>query len=491
MSDTDNQRGTTLGRNTTKRRSILKAMGITSVVGLSGCASGGNGGGNGGDNTPTGGTKGSTGDGEWPNLKGEKLVFLSGEANQAIKKFYNAVNKDFQEATGATVEMNYGGGSEVDRTLIQMLQAGDPPEIFTTGPDYLYELAMQDQVEPITGVFEDWVAEWGEPDQPNHHVNWRDEEWMIPWDVHATLFHYREDVWGVGPNTSGSHPNKWDEFLEGARNAHDSEGLNGCFVGAGVSWCPQAILYQLGYSNSARIGDWNDGDPQIVIDDHRSEWIETLEFVKELHQFSTTASDAECAQYGNAYIGEVASATQYSGGRPKTSAVNEGVPWAGDAKLMPGVHNGTKAVQGKPEGLVTFKEANTKAAKAYMRFLGTSDDAERYLKLLYKTAFGHVLPAFPKISEGPWQEIAKEVSGPNKWREEDLDALREVKEEREWMNTSNQDSLRQYHGPVWNSYGLAEAQHNILVNDADPANEIDTAIEKMDGALKDAKENAE
>ena len=474
------------GRGSFSRRLLLKSIPASTTIGLAGCLSGGGGGGNGSNSADF--TPGDPSSGTWPDLSGRTLTFLSGEVNPELRKFYNRVNKDFESATGAKVEMTYGGGTSIDQTLIQQLQAGNPPELYTSGPDYIYDMILQDQAAPVTDVYNDWVNKWGEPTSPKHHLNYKGEEWLIPWDIHGSAFHYREDVWKVGPNTSGSYPRTWDKWLQAAKEV-DSSNLQGCYTGAGASWCPQAILIGLGYSNDAKIGSWNNGNPQIVADKYRNKWIETLNWVKELHSVSPPAADAECADYVDAYIGESVSGTQYSGGRPKTSAVNEGMPWAGEARIMPLPYKSRKVVQGKPEGVMTFKNADP-AGKEYLRFLGASEKSSTYLNLFYDAAFGHVMPPFPKYFDGPWKKLAKSKLGENKWHQEDIDALRTILFETEWRNTSNQTSLRQYHGPVWNSYALAQAQHNILINNADPASEFDKAVSEMKDVLKEAKQSS-
>jgi len=466
-----------------QRRNVLKLVGASSVGlgSLAGCV-GGQDGGNGGDSDGGGGDGqdsdgGTTADGDWPDLSGQELHFLTDENSSDMQDFFGRVAQDFEEATGASVQMEFGQqGTSVEQRLAQLLQAGDPPELFTTSVSQGTRLVYQrDILRPLNPVMEDVSSEYSEP-ITGARLTRDDDDYLIPWTASGDALWYRADIFDEGPET-------WDDMLAQAEKHDDQNGTRAYFQPAKQDFCTLIVLLSWAYTNEARVAQRQDGEVQIIMGEgkYRERWVETLEFMKELHQYAPLAADASCAEQVQAVASGAAASTPYPA-RVKINAIDTKPEMASDLHptLIP--KKRTHITNGVVEGLVSFDGSNGEVADTYVDFLFEDD----YLMEFYNVTPVHLGPPYQAIQESDrYQELLDNL--PEQWSREDVEISFEQNEKMLSLATET-DPPNPYAGAISGSGHLSQMAHDVLVNDADPGAVVDETASKVAQALEDAKE---
>jgi hypothetical protein len=325
------------------RRKILQAIGGTvGVAGMAGCSGEGNGNsngnengndngnGNGDDSTPT------EGDSEWPDLSGEEIHFVTDSASDDYRDLFGQVKEDFEAETGATLNIEYAQhGDAKQEILARQLQAGDPPEVFDGNSAEVADLYTQGLLNPVNNVIEALEATetFGELIDSARVLDKEGNNLVVNDGGTMGTHWYRTDIVDFVPET-------WDEQLEWAEEAHQSsETAYGFYVPTGEENCVNYFYQAYGWNNGARIAERNDsGEVEIVMDqgEYRDRWVETLEYLDQLHEFSPTASDATCSTMINTVPTQEAAACYYPGARPKQQSIERGHEWAPQLDPLPG-----------------------------------------------------------------------------------------------------------------------------------------------------------
>jgi len=394
-----------------------------------------------------------------------------------MQQFFDNVAKDFESATGATVDMEFGQqGTSVEQRLAQLLQADDPPELFTTSVSQGTQLVYQrDILRPVNSVLEDIVSEYSEP-ITGARLTRGEDDYLIPWTASGDALWYRADIFDKAPET-------WEEMLAQAEKHDNTNGTRAYFQPAKAGFCTLIVLLSWAYTNEARVAQRIDGEVQIVMGEepYRDRWIETLEFMKQLHQYAPLAADAGCGQQVQAIASGAAASTPYPA-RVKINAIDTKPDMAENLHptLIPKKRSHT--TNGVVEGLVSFKDSNGGVADTYIDFLFQNE----HLMNFYSTTPVHLGPPYNAIQESdPYQEMLDNL--PSQWSKEDAEISFEQNEKMLSLATET-DPPNPYAGAISGSGHLSQMAFDVLVNDNDPEQMVDETIPKVKNTLQEVKE---
>ncbi|MFC6723820.1 ABC transporter substrate-binding protein [Halobium palmae] len=477
MVDSDSQGTRQSVRN---RRSYLKAVGgVASAGSLAGCfgGSGGSSGGSGGSN----GSSSKTGSGG-KDLSGQNVHFITVAATPSIKEFWKGVASDFESKSGAKMELEFVETSDISR-LTQLIQAGDPPEVAQLGLTNTYLLYNRGVLEPLNSVYDDTVDQLGEPTETVRKVVQRDGNAVIAPIFHnINMYSYRSDLTDVVPET-------WDKAVEYARTVDEQESeMRGTYVPISGS-VPDAVrLVSWLWPNEGSIAARND-DGKIVVNFHeepyRSRMIELLKMLKTRQQYSPPGTGAGWADIMNIIQTGKAASSWYGGVRQKNAAIRNGRSFAGDIKLIPGMPTKRQdVVDGSTEGLVSFKGADTEAAKAFINHVM---DAEFLSELLTKLSPIHNVPSWPGVKDSDaYTEGIRSLDLWSGWSDEQfenyqVEALSKMKSKTMDTDPPNPYAVTYYSDPIYNLQG------DVLRSDKAPEDVIDQRAKELQSAVDDAQ----
>lgn len=477
--EADNEEGSKISR-----RNALQAIGATSaatVTGLAGCSSDGGDGGDGadgGDGTDGGDGDGGGGDGG-SDIAGAEVTFVTEYTSDGFRDFYSTVNQAFEEETGATVNMEYAGVGEGARErLAQLQQAGNPPEIYHTDAAQATQFVQQGAAVPLTGVMETLIERYSDPGE-RFRLQVDGEDYMVPVLANIGTNWFRTDVYD-------SVPSSWSDMLSQAEEA-DSDDLRGTFISAGPSPCTDIQFLSFLYGNDGRICGRSDGEVEVIMDQgsNRDAWVETLEFLQDLHEFSPPNADTGCGEMTQGIATATSAHAWYIGARPKVQAVNQNTPFAEDVKpspnLTPEGDDGTTAAIA--EGFVTFEGANADAAAAYAEFF----TREEYLVKSYFPDPVHNVPPFETIFEtDEYQDTYQQIYEDTAWTAEDNEQYLENGQDFQTL-PGETDPPNPYAGALLGSLNISDMLTEALVNDEDAGEMVDKYAEEMRSVLEDAK----
>lgn len=388
------------GRST--RRKVLKALGASGAIGLAGCA-GEDGGGNGnGDTTTTttedsgGGNGGTTTqEGEWPDLSGQTVRFINGETAPEAREFWEGTLKpSFEDATGAELILDYVGRDVAPlQRISQLIQAGDPPEVFLMTGREIGLFHGQGQVVPVTDLLDRVTDQLG-PTKANTRVQLDGEDWQIPTFAYGVTQYVRTDVVDWRPET-------WDEFMEWLEEADGVGDRHGGFVPAGAG--PQRYqIPTMAWNRGLQLVGW-DGDRWAVkynSGSEREKTIQTLKELKEHHSYGPNTTDAGFGEWSNAVAAGVSNSTGYIGLRPVLKAFRQERDFARDLKPIAGGGYPThpnegpeKSAMGVLKGWGVFKDSNVDAAKTFIEYTMT----EHVNEMMLSVDPAHHAPAYQDI----------------------------------------------------------------------------------------------
>lgn len=458
-----------------RRRKLLKRAAVGSPLAgaaLAGCLGDGDGDSENGE-TPADDLE----MGNWPDLSGDSVLVLTEETGEAAQTVFENIASDFEEETGAEVDIEYHGFDDMPQRLSQLIQAQDYPEVFHIGQSDSPEMVNNDLLASLDVVVEEFIDLYGNlPEQQRVIVDGSD--YLAPLFVDTHMNWYREDI------VSDPVPNTWDNHLEAASNADGVQGLAGTYSGAGTSVCTSIEMLAWGYSNGARTVTREDGEVVSMINqgDNRQRWIEVIEYLQELHEYSAPAADGGCTQMINAIPNEVAGVTPYYGARPKGVAVRNDREFAGDIRAAHFPHSGDEpGIYGQAEGWGCFSGSNVQAGRAFILYCF---QPEYYMPILQDIAPLHHLPPGGAVDHEEYQTwIDEGVS--DAWSEQDL----EVNFERiEYINnpTFETDPPNQYTG-AWSDPTMAEMKYAAVIEQRPPGEIVDEFSDRVDQLLQDAQ----
>lgn len=416
-------------------------------------------------------------DGDWPDLSGTTLTFLTDESNDTFREFFSDVGDAFNEATGATVEMDYQAvGGSVEERLAQLLQAGDPPDIYMSSVSQASLLAFQGAAAPVNDPVSTVIDEYGEP---RDRLQYQGDDYLMPIWSNIGIVWYRTDLYDEPPTT-------WESSLQGAEQVNQQDGMSGAFVPAGQSFCTDLMLLGYVYSNGGTVTENQGEDVQVVMDQgqNRERWVETLSHLQELHQYSPQNSDAGCSQMSQSIASETAAQAWYVGSRPKNQSILQDKEFA--ANIAPTLQpapdgNEDSMTNGLTDGLITFQQAsNPEAAKVYMEFFA---QPEYMTRLAFITPLHNITPFPGIIQSDPFQEQLENL--PDVWSQEDIETTLTAAENYKTLATET-GNLNPFAGAIYNSRKLSELMFDITVRGNDPGEMVDRYAQEIQQVVDDA-----
>jgi len=470
------------------RRDLLKYAGAASAAVLAGCTGDGGSGGDGGDGgSGSDGGDGSDGgstdqsSGDWPDLNGTEVHIIIDETSDPVKNFWNGVTSDFEDATNAKTNVEFVGRNigGVER-VTQLLQAGDPPELFAMNQNNATAFELQDVIEPVTDLMKDIESRLGEP---NKKVEFKGEQWLIPGFFNVTAWYWRGDIAeDIGMD---SRPEwTWETALEFARGADDVEGIRGTYVPAGSG--PHLVSSVASWVNTidGSFVHWEDDKIAVNFDEgsNRDKMIEVLNFLDDMHEYSPVASDSGYGSWARAVSSGSTASGNYIGYRPKMYAVRDERPYAGDihAGMMP--KKKSRTTDGNVDGYGIFKGSNVDAAKTFMRFY---TQIEQMVEL-YKINPVHDIPPYPNVRESDaYTNFLDGLSGA--WTPEDTRAYQKRVVNNLEISINQTDPPNPYSGTIAGADPIPNLVKAVLIDDKNPDDVIDKHASDLQQILDDAQ----
>jgi len=474
MTDNDKQ-------STVSRRSVLRKTGAAGplLAGLAGC-SGDEGGAAGGTDNVQGTASGNGGT--------DTLIWMTGSADPEWRDFWTTTINDFTEETGIPVQMEYTGhGVSSYERMTTLIQAGSPPSIMhgnhLGANGILYSEGFLNPIDDVVSEMEDEYGPAPEalkmkPFGTNH---------MLATETLLYCEWYRHDKYDF---QDFSH----EEILNQAPEV-DSEEMRATQVAAAPTGVSGANLLTGGCVSGADVIVFDDDDEATFVMDqqeNRDIFVDQLKFMKELHQYGDNGAECSwgCASGGYAQ-GQFAH-VWYAGGRAGMAATEENPEHAKKSSPRPITSaNGDHRTPVLPQqyGHAVFSadvigEENVQNAKDLLRFVFL--DKERYLDYLSLTPL-HKWP--------PFGDMAQSQDYRN------LDAFQDNPDTMaKWLDIWNEDFMADikmgaevgrafpYYGPTRQTNIPAEIVHEVIINDADPAEEFDNRMPELKSEFQDIRD---
>lgn len=477
----------------TRRRKFIKAVGATGLAGVAGCL------GDDGDDTEitddgddaddvdddTDDVADDVDPGEWPDLSGTELRFRHDEDSEASMAFWDNLAEEFEDATGATVQMEYGGiGAEGREELIRDIQAGTAPDLYYGNSSEASMFYLEGLSEPVTEEMETITEHMGEPDESNVAVV-DGEHTIVPIAKASTLFYYRSDVtdeWGAD-----NQPETWDDMLAYAEDAA-SDDLPGIYVPAGPT-VQSFHLFQHFFQFDEQFMRWE--DDEIVVNyesgSARETLVEVMDFLKELYEHSPPAADADWTTWINSVPGQNAASTVYPGFRPPLVSAQEErefTPHVLGTEGVPAPPGGTNRGIGSAQGWIVFEGENSDAAKTYLEF---AVRPERLMDQWEQVAPVHNFPPYQQIRDSDEyaaiiDRVIEDHYGPM-----DRDTIMNYINAPVQTRPNDTEPPNPYSVQSYESQPVMDMMVELLAGDVDPDTAIDNHIEEHKQLLADAQ----
>ncbi|MCC4908080.1 ABC transporter substrate-binding protein [Microbacterium sp. cx-59] len=266
------------GRTTRRRGSALLLIGAATVLVVSGCAGSGGSGGDDGSDTLT--------------------VWLPGTNQTEIDLVTNTIVPEFEEQTGATVEVTYVDWGDISTKLNSAFAAGTAPDIFGHGPAATADFVVNDRILDL----DDRVAAMGADDQADLATALSGGQvdgvqYLMPLSLQGYLVMYDADAFTAAGLDPDAPPTTWEELKKDADALTEKDG-SGTITRSGFLAPSQAIARQQSFATflfGAGGTLVNDAGTESTF--ASSEGQEALEFFASLY-----GDDAVSANLGEDYL---------------------------------------------------------------------------------------------------------------------------------------------------------------------------------------------
>ncbi|MFC7131131.1 ABC transporter substrate-binding protein [Haloferax chudinovii] len=458
-------------RSVTRRRNVLRAVGGSAVAGLAGCI-GGDGGGSG--STPTdGSTTGSVQENGWPDYSGREMRVVTDECSDVFKRVWEDAFAEFENQTGASVTLECGAeGQSIQERIIQLIQSGNPPELFPTSVTQSTQLQNQGTLAPMTDLVETVTDRLGMPHERSF-LERDGEHYTIPFFAIPYLQWYREDI-------AESKPDSWENMVSWMEEASNSDEVtDATLLPWSTHYCSELVAQCFLRSNGANMATRNDdGEVVVSIDqgENRERWIEMLEFRKQLQPYTGPGSDIGCEERINALHTESAAHTTYGGARPKIQSIERDRDFHQHirAEPIPGP-DGPGEFFGVIKSICSFEGSNTDMAKTFLdRFIFQPEYYERYINI-------QNAPLYPKQKE----EIDMREKLPDSYTDEDIAAWKSVTDAIPPAHETSPPNP--YVDSIFTTRPGSTAISLVISEDMDPGEAVDQVAESARESLNQAK----
>lgn len=492
MVDGNTDSGGSSNGSGTNRRTALKVIGGIGLSSLAGC-------GGAGDSTPTsddGMTPTKTTGGQVgtatpkSDIAGQEVHFIKGRTNRATVELFDQVARDFKAETGAILRTEYSGmGAGRYERLIQLLQAGDPPEVAVSQLSNAITLWNEGVLAPVTGVMEHLTDQYGPP-ADNFRFIQDGEEWMVPWSIGFADLWYRRDVLDEAGLGSNFVPDTWDNLETYAQAVTENTDLNGVFMPAAQTEPTMANIISFLRSNEGNITKYENGDWQIAFHEgqDRERMAETLQFLDRLHDnYSPDAGGAGWDEMTNAIAFGVAASNWFPGARPKNAVSQEQASAFAEDVVNVGHNPANRSKNGRASvgPMVVFQNSeNPEAGRQFLEFL--MGNPEYAADLCWADGPVHCQPPFPGIKESSYYK-GLEDSLPDHWSRPVLDRANFEAPKHGVVSAFETDPPNPYMGALLTPLTLASLAQDVLLNDQDIDQAIDNRAQEMVDILDRAK----
>lgn len=455
---------TTKDRYWSRRKYLATAGGTSLFAGISGCLGEGN------DETP------------------DTLVWMTGESSGEWQAFWNQVASDYQEETGTAVQMEYtGSGADEYERMTTLIQAGNPPAIVhgnhLGAVGILYSEGF---LNPIDDVVAEMEEEYG-PSSEALKMNPFGTNHMVATECLIYCEWYRNDLYDFEDHTH-------EEVLSQAPEV-DSEEMRATQVAAAPTGVSGANLLTGGCVSGADVVVFDENEEATFVmdeEENREIFIEQLEYMKELHQYGDNGSDCSWGCTSDGYARGSFAHVWYAGGRAGMGATEQNPEHARLSSPKPitsATADSRTPVLPQQYGHGVFSEdvigeEMVEQAKDLIRFVFL--DRDRYLEYLSLTPL-HFWPTFGDIAESEdYKNLSPYTENPDTMLQ--------------WLETWNSDFMDDirmgadvgrafpYYGPTRQTNIPAEIVHEVIIGDADPAEEFDRRMPEMREEFERIKE---
>lgn len=446
-------------------------VGAGTAVALAGCSGDGNGDGSGGG----GGTTTQTG--EWPDLTGQSVHYLTPDTNDATVAFWEDTADAFTEATNADVNLEFAGfGDEgMIPRLTQLLQARNPPEVVDMGLTPAAGHLGQDVFAPLNDVVQNNIDEYGEP--PSAKLATIDgDTYNMPFKgAGIQTFWYRSDL-------ADTTPDSWENLRAYVQEVDEADNdIRGTYVPAATG--QHALLSHMMYawSNDTHLATVQDGQVVSNLDNDRDGWLEVLNMLSDMQQYSPEATDSSYGTMVDTIQTQQTASTSYSGARPKNQAIYNDRDFAEDIDTVIIPDNGGNKVMTGGGSLWALQGANVEAAKTFMEFVTSRD---RYIQHFNSVVPVHNSCPYPDLatSDDYWDSVRG--NAPDPWTDEQIERYQIEIFDYEWTNLLTEtEPLNTAIGSIMAEGAVTDMVTNVLIDGADPGSELDNAHQRLNEVM--------
>lgn len=455
-------------RRTVSRRRFVEAAAGTGIVGTAGCLQRLS-------QDDEGEAATDIDPDEWDDLAGEQVHVITSETTEPFQELWEQVATDFESATDAEVEIEYAGiGGDYRERIIELQQAGMPPELAQSGIDEVSTWAGAGILGDLTPAMEAFEEQWGEFDDDQVVVT-DDAHRLVPLHYNVNMYHWRDDIFEVGPR---SEPFETTELIDLISEHHGTDDMQGEFYPTQNEYCARVYAHAHGLRFGGQMCEVENGEVELVLDsEYFDEWVEMVEWRQELNEYGITDTTADCGIYSEQLASGIIYAQHYFGARPKQISTDQEQPYAEHVRSAPEPipPSDPGPSMGLVQGLTAFDGANVEAANEFMRFMIQPE----YLVDYYMATPIHNAPVLEEVTNSDEFQSALEERVGEGWEEEDyMNHL----EHDDWIaGPLESGEINPYYWDIFNSDGLWHMMYEALEEGTD----AETAVEEGAAILQE------
>ncbi|MCS0494628.1 extracellular solute-binding protein [Ancylobacter sp. MQZ15Z-1] len=327
----------------------------------------------------------------------QELTFLTGEDGKDTQAVWAKMFKEFTDKNKSVsaVVPEYLNPDEALSRLSILLNTGQAPDVGKFDDVELTALAYNGMLEPVTDI----VEAIGVPE--GARLRYKGEDYFVPSDIGIPMMFYRKDWFDKAGLQA---PKGWDDYLKAAETLTDKSQrrYGDLLVTNPSSGYTTNVALNQAWSNGGLFFDWIDGKWQVVVDQHKDELTQTIEWFKKRTAFSPVSANYAYAQVNQAFAAGNVAMIEYPGARTLNYLHSDFPDIEKVTGVAPVPANKKPAVKLSNGGLCIFKKQgrDPAAAKALVRSMVESP---LYLEWLW-TVPGHLVPTNKALFLGKWRE---------------------------------------------------------------------------------------
>lgn len=411
----------------------------------------------------------------------QKVHVLTEEGGDDYRTFWMDMKSQFEEEYDATVKMEVGGlGTSVVERAAKLVQSGSPPEIVLPGKLGIAALwARKGYLATVDDVMDTLVSRYGEPPAA-FRMRIDGSDHIIPgWSGFSQLWYRRDVLSDVGLSKS-FRPNTWEKMLKYAEAADGSD-RRGVLVPANSTGdSTMAHLTHWLRTNGGQYTEYDGKQWRVAFDEGtaRTRMVETLEFLRKLHQYSSSGSGATYSTLVHSIHNGAVSSNVYPGTRPKTQAIANDASFARDVDNVVGPERRTVTTRGQNAPILLFADANVEMAKKFVELFTRE---ENFARAHWVSTPVHNSPVYPGLLESDvyQQRLRNDLS--SAWTDDQLDRYLVQQRNAVVVNPGETKPPNPYFGAITNSRLVSELVADVLGNDRD----VDAAVDEYAGKIDD------